>query len=246
MSEYTTGELAKMTDVSIRTIQYYDKKNILKPNQVSDSGKRIYTETEVSRLKLILLLKNLGLSLKAITEILDSQNSTIVLDLLLEQQLKAAKDQVRITKVQIKQMEELRKNLPQISQTPIKTIDDIDNLMNNKKSLRKVHIKMVVYGLLMDVVEIGSLVWGITKNQWQPFIITMLIAIIFAIWISHYYFQVVNYICPNCNYEFKPKFWAAFWSGHNPHARKLVCPNCHQKNYCVEVYDEKRNMGLAK
>lgn len=246
MSEYTTGELAKMTDVSIRTIQYYDKKNILKPDQISNSGKRIYTETEVSRLKLILLLKNLGLSLKAITEILDSQNSTIVLDLLLEQQLKAAKDQVRITKGQIKQMEELRKNLPQISQTPIKTIDDIDNLMNNKKSLRKVHIRMVVYGLLMDVVEIGSLVWGITKNQWQPFIIRMLIAIIFAIWISRYYFQEVNYICPNCNYEFKPKFWAAFWGGHNAHARKLVCPNCHQKNYCVEVYDEKRNMELAK
>ncbi|GEO78856.1 transcriptional regulator [Companilactobacillus mindensis DSM 14500] len=246
MSEYTTGELAKMTNVSIRTIQYYDKKNILKPHQISSGGSRIYTDTEVSRLKLILLLKNLGLSLKAITEILDSQNSTAVLDLLLDQQLKAAKDQVRITKGQIKQMEDLRKNLPQISQTPIKTIDDIDNLMSNKKSLRKVHIKMVVYGLLMDVVEIGSLVWGITKNQWQPFIIAMLIAVIFAIGITRYYFREVNYICPNCNYEFKPKFWAAFWSGHNIHARKLVCPNCHQKNYCVEVYDEKRNMGLAK
>ena len=46
MSEYTTGELAKLTDVSIRTIQYYDKKNILKPSQIQSNGRRIYTSKQ--------------------------------------------------------------------------------------------------------------------------------------------------------------------------------------------------------
>lgn len=246
MSEYSTGELAKLTDVSIRTIQFYDKKNILKPSQIQDNGRRIYTDKDVGKLKLIILLKNLGLPLKAISEILNSQKSTVILSMLLEQQLRAAKDQVKISKNQIHRIEEIKRNLPEITRISIQTIEDIDNAMNNKKSLRKVHIKMVVLGLIMDVAEVGSLVWGINKHQWVPFILTMLLAVIFAIWISRYYFASVNYICPNCNFEFKPKFWAAFWSGHNPKARKLVCPNCGQKNFCVEVYDEKRNIKLAK
>ncbi|MQS77182.1 MerR family transcriptional regulator [Lactobacillus halodurans] len=242
MSEYTTGELAKMTQVSVRTIQYYDKKNLLKPSEIYANGKRIYTDADLNKLKLILLLKNLGLSLKAIKEILKSDNSMEVLDLLLEQQLKATKLQVKNSKNQIKMIENIKHNLPQINQISLRTIDDIDNIMNNKKALRKVHMKMVITGLLMDVAEIGSLVWGIKKNQWVPFIIVMLMAVIFAIWIFKYYFNKVNYICPNCNYEFRPTFKAAFFSNHNPRTRKLVCPNCGQKNYCVEVYAEKSNL----
>lgn len=242
VSEYTTGELAKMFDVSIRTLQYYDKKEILKPSHIYDNGKRIYTEKDASRLKLILLLKNLGLPLKAVKEITQSDNSMAVLDLLLEQQLKAAKDQVKESKNQIKMIENIKRNLPQINQVSLRTIDDMDNIMNNKRQLRKVHMKMVITGLLMDVAEIGGLVWGIKKGQWVPFILIMLIAIIFAIGITKYYFDSVNYICPNCNYEFRPKFRAAFFGGHTPTTRKLVCPNCGQKNYCVEVYAEKTNL----
>lgn len=168
MSEYTTGELAKMFDVSIRTIQFYDKKGILKPSHISENGKRIYTEEDVSRLKLILMLKNLGLPLKAIGEILASDNSMIVLDLLLEQRLRAAKDQVKISRNQIKMIESIKHNLPKINQVSLRTIDDIDKIMSNKKALRKVHMKMVILGLLMDVAEIGGLVCGIKKGQWVP------------------------------------------------------------------------------
>lgn len=240
MSEYTTGELAKATKISVRTVQYYDKKNLLKPSQIYDNGKRIYIEADLNRLKLILLLKNLGLSLKAIGEILNSQNSTKVMDLLLEQQLRYLRDQVKEEKNQIKQIEDIRRNLPQIKQVTIKDIDDIEKMMNNKKSLRKVHMKMIIFGLIADAVEISTLVWGILKGNWWPFAIGMTLAVIVAIWITRYYFQSVNYICPNCTTEFKPKFWAAFWGGHNPRARNLVCPACGQKNYCVEVYDEKK------
>lgn len=246
MSEYTTGELAKIAGISIRTIQYYDKKGILEPSQIFDNGKRIYTDEDVDKLKLILLLKNLGLSLKAISEILNSSNSVKVFNLLLDQQLKAAREQVKVSKSQIKMIENIKNNLPQINQISLRTIDDIDKIMSNKKALRKVHIKMVVYGLLMDAIEIGSLAWGITKGQWLPFVFAMFVAIALAIWITKYYFNEVNYVCPNCNFEFKPKFWDAFFGGHTPKARKLVCPNCHEKNYCVEVFDEKRNIKIAE
>jgi Predicted transcriptional regulators len=104
MSEYTTGELAKMTQVSVRTIQYYDKKNLLKPSEIYANGKRIYTDADLNKLKLILLLKNLGLTLKSISEILDSNNSMKVMNLLLDQQLIGLKTQLQTSKEQIKKL----------------------------------------------------------------------------------------------------------------------------------------------
>lgn len=246
MSEYTTGELARLTNVSIRTIQFYDKKAILKPSHIFENGKRIYTEEDLGRLKLIILLKNLGLTLKSISEILNSRNSSKVLDLLLDQQLKIAQLKVKASKDQIKMIENVKHNLPQVNNISIQTIDDMDKIMNNKKALRKVHVKMLVYGLLMDAVEIGSLVWGIAKGQWVPFVFAMLVAIVTAMMVVKFYFNRVNYVCPNCNYEFKPKFWAAFFSGHSPKTRKLVCPNCGKKDYCIEVFDEKSNAKIAR
>ncbi|CAJ1177115.1 hypothetical protein CPR19088_GLDEOEPO_01147 [Companilactobacillus paralimentarius] len=243
MSEYTTGELAKLAQVSVRTIQYYDKKNLLKPSQIFENGKRIYTDNDLNKLKLIILLKNLGLSLKSISEILESQNSMKVMNLLLEQQLKGLRAQLKTSKEQIKTIEGLRRDLPQIDQIEIKDIGDIENIMKNKKSLRKVHMKMIIIGILMDFVEIGTLVWAIVKGNWVPFIIGMILVLLAATWITRFYYQNTNYICPNCNTEFKPKFWAAFWGIHNSRARKLVCPACGQKNYCVEVYDEKRELA---
>ncbi|MGL4913309.1 MAG: MerR family transcriptional regulator [Romboutsia sp.] len=60
---YTTGEFAKMAGVTIRTIRYYDTKGILKPSHHNDSGHRLYSDKDFSKLKKILALKYLGLSL---------------------------------------------------------------------------------------------------------------------------------------------------------------------------------------
>ncbi|CEH35997.1 MerR family transcriptional regulator [Romboutsia lituseburensis] len=60
---YTTGEFAKMAGVTIRTIRYYDTKGILKPSHHNDSGHRLYSDKDFVKLKKILALKYLGLSL---------------------------------------------------------------------------------------------------------------------------------------------------------------------------------------
>ena len=65
---YTSGEFAGMANVSVRTIRFYDKKNILKPSLVSESGIRYYTDSDFARLQQILLLKYLGFSLDDIRE----------------------------------------------------------------------------------------------------------------------------------------------------------------------------------
>lgn len=65
---YSSGEFARMADVSIRTIRFYDKQNILKPSYVNSSGARFYTDSDFARLQQILLLKYLGFSLDDIRE----------------------------------------------------------------------------------------------------------------------------------------------------------------------------------
>ena len=65
---YSSGEFARMAHVTLRTIRYYDKQNILKPSYVSDSGARFYTDEDFARLQQILLLKYLGFTLDDIRE----------------------------------------------------------------------------------------------------------------------------------------------------------------------------------
>ena len=65
---YSSGQFARMAGVSVRTIRFYDKQNILKPSYVSPSGARFYTGSDLARLQQILLFKYLGFSLDDIRE----------------------------------------------------------------------------------------------------------------------------------------------------------------------------------
>ncbi len=64
------GELSKKTGVSIETIRFYERENLIKPLARKESGYRTYNETAISRLKFIKRSKDLGFSLKEIGELL--------------------------------------------------------------------------------------------------------------------------------------------------------------------------------
>ncbi len=65
---YSSGQFAKKAHVTLRTIRYYDKQNILKPSAKTPAGARLYTEADFAKLQQILLLKYLGFSLQDIRE----------------------------------------------------------------------------------------------------------------------------------------------------------------------------------
>ncbi|MCI8429612.1 MAG: methyltransferase domain-containing protein [Lachnospiraceae bacterium] len=65
---YSSGQFARMAGVTVRTIRFYDRQNILKPSYVNHSGARFYTDSDLARLQQILLLKYLGFSLDDIRE----------------------------------------------------------------------------------------------------------------------------------------------------------------------------------
>jgi DNA-binding transcriptional MerR regulator len=68
---FSSGDLARATGNTVRTIRFYEEEGLLKPTVVSDGGHRRYTEDDLERLRLITDLRELGLSLLEIRSILD-------------------------------------------------------------------------------------------------------------------------------------------------------------------------------
>ena len=86
MSKYTTGEIAKLCGVSVRTVQYYDTRNILVPSEMSEGGRRLYSEDDLRRLKVICFLRNIDLPINSISQLLSEEDPGSVISILLEQQ----------------------------------------------------------------------------------------------------------------------------------------------------------------
>ncbi len=68
----TVKDVSKLTGVSIRTLQYYDKIGLLKAAAYTEAGYRLYDEAALERLQQILLFRELEFPLKDIMEILSS------------------------------------------------------------------------------------------------------------------------------------------------------------------------------
>ncbi|MDR9852153.1 MerR family transcriptional regulator [Paenibacillus sp. VCA1] len=68
---YTVGQLSKKTGISIRTLHYYEKLNLLKPQRSPDNQYRLYGPGDVLRLQQITLLKRMRFRLREIKDFFD-------------------------------------------------------------------------------------------------------------------------------------------------------------------------------
>ena len=62
MRYYKTGEFAKMANVSIRTIRWYDKQGLLKPTMIAENGYRLYTDKDFVKFQQKRTLNHLSLT----------------------------------------------------------------------------------------------------------------------------------------------------------------------------------------
>ena len=91
---YSSGEFARMAQITVRTVRYYDKQNILKPSLVTPTGARFYTEEDFARLQQIMLLKYLGFSWEDIRELTVNDSDYSYLEHSLEQQQNLVRDRI--------------------------------------------------------------------------------------------------------------------------------------------------------
>lgn len=71
MTKRTIGNVARMSGLTIRTLHHYDDIGLLVPSDRATNGYRIYSESDLERLRTILVYRELGLGLPEIASILD-------------------------------------------------------------------------------------------------------------------------------------------------------------------------------
>ena len=238
MSQYTTGEIAKQCGVTVRTVQYYDTRGILTPSALTEGGRRLYDDEDVRKLKIICFLREIGLPIDAIGQILSEADPGSVIDLLLDQQEQVLRGEIEERRGQLDRLEELRKGVKTAGQFSVESIGDIAVVMENKKKLSQLHRNLVLWGAPVTLLECAGILLWIFKGIWWLFALWVVVAIPYAVLISRYYFKHTAYICPQCHEVFTPTFKQAFWASHTPKTRRLTCPKCGHKGFCVEVWKD--------
>ena len=74
---WSIAEVASMSGVTARTLRHYDDIGLLEPAHVAANGYRYYEQEQLLRLQRLLLLRELGLSLATIAEVLDGQRDEV-------------------------------------------------------------------------------------------------------------------------------------------------------------------------
>jgi len=236
MSKYTTGELAKLCGVTVRTVQYYDARGILIPSELSEGGRRLYSEDDLKRMKIICFLRELELPIDAISRILREEHPEKVISLLIEQQEKALSEEIADKEEKLGRLRELKNGLKGRTDFSLETIGDIAVIMEGKKKLKRMRWMMILTGLPVTALQWFSIIFWIVRGVWQPFAVWVLVAAVWGTLVSRYYFRHVKYICPECHAVFRPTLKEAFWANHTPTTRRLTCAACGHRGFCVEVW----------
>ncbi|MFC4242469.1 MerR family transcriptional regulator [Gryllotalpicola reticulitermitis] len=75
-TEWPIGAVATMSGTTNRTLRHYGEIGLLTPSRVGANGQRFYDRDGLVRLQRILLLRELGLGLSAVADVLDHEDDT--------------------------------------------------------------------------------------------------------------------------------------------------------------------------
>ncbi|SUN47388.1 HTH-type transcriptional regulator hmrR [Streptococcus dysgalactiae subsp. dysgalactiae] len=232
---YSTGELANLAGVSIRTVQYYDQRGILTPTALTEGGRRLYTDSDLEQLRIICFLRDLGFSIEQIRKVLAEENAAQVLELLLVDHIATAKEDLAAkgqqVDIAVKILDRLRKQDPQ----SLDFLMDISLSMKNQKAWKKRFITLIVC-LTVETLLFVAGAYLLQLTIWKYFLIPVFF--LFLLGTLYWYYQNISYLCPSCHQIFEAKWTEFALAGHTPRTRKLTCPYCHQKSYCLELAKE--------
>jgi DNA-binding transcriptional MerR regulator len=119
---FTSGDLARATGETVRTVRFYEEQGLLQPVSVSDGGHRRYDGEALERLELILALRALGLSIPDVRTMLamrEGCRTAIDFQRILRDRLPAHIAQARRRIERLRRLEsELRQALDSVEREP--------------------------------------------------------------------------------------------------------------------------------
>jgi DNA-binding transcriptional MerR regulator len=123
-ADFSSGDLARATGNTVRTIRFYEEEGLLKPSVVSDGGHRRYTDEDLERLRLITDLRELGLSLCEIRSILDLRSGC----------RSAAEFAIRFQEVLVGHLEQAQRRLERLRRMKKEILDALDAIQERLSS----------------------------------------------------------------------------------------------------------------
>jgi len=234
MSNYTTGEMAKLCNVSVRTVQFYDTKGILPPSELTKGGRRIYNEVDLQKLQLICTLKTIGLSLNSIKNVLESEWSGKILTMLLEEQVMLLTEEISERQKQLEMIAMIKRNITDNAMNPANTLLGIEDAMEKREKARDQKKLVVIYVGVAIVATLGFLcmVWLIKSQIWWGLALYLAVAIL-GLSASALQLKDAVLTCPKCDGAFKPSLRRKFFSTGDHRVRWINCPECGEKHWCV-------------
>lgn len=121
----TVGQVAKKMNVTVRTLQYYDREGLFSPSAESDGGRRLYTDKDVIRLHQIMSMKHLGFSLDDIKNRLIPMNSPLEVAGALEEQAAGIRKKIENLTEALNETEALRAEVLKMKTVNFKKYADI-------------------------------------------------------------------------------------------------------------------------
>lgn len=128
----TVGQIAKKMNVTVRTLQYYDKEGILSPSSESEGGRRLYTSKDMVKLHQIQSMKYLGFSLEDIKSKLPGVNTPQEVSSALTQQAKGIREKIKSLKDVLKSVEMLNEEVMQMDTVNWDKYADITEMLQSK------------------------------------------------------------------------------------------------------------------
>jgi len=248
MSNYTTGEMAKLNNVSVRTVQFYDTKGILHPSDLTEGGRRIYNDDDLRKFQIICTLKSIGLSLNSIKNVLESELSGKILTLLLNEQVKLLAGEIDERQKQLDMINVIKESIGEKAIIPENTIIGIENIMEKKnKDQGKKKLRWIYIGVgFASALGFAFLVWLIVSGIWWGLAVYLSVAVL-SLMLSAFQLKGFEFVCPNCDSVFKPPLRRAFFSTGDHKVRWMTCPECKHTDWCVgqeqELIKDAKNNG---
>ncbi|ERK30042.1 MerR family transcriptional regulator [Clostridium intestinale] len=103
---YKIGEFSKITNMTVKTLRYYDEENILTPSyRDKDTNYRYYSEEDFKKAELILMLRNLDFSISEIKDLLNSYEDKSDLSYYLQEKKDLIEKKIQQEKLLLKKID---------------------------------------------------------------------------------------------------------------------------------------------
>lgn len=228
MKTYSSGEAARHLGVSLRTVQYYDRQQIVSPSFKSEKDRRIYTEEDLKKLELAILYRELGFALKDIRNIMYSESPDTLLSEMLSSYHHHLSEDIRHKQEQLDKIELMQKKLKKEGSLAISNHQQLVMLLETKRADHR------TMRLLAGYLGFLFLSFPICLSFHLPEL-ALFLAAAGLLLLVFYHASRYRYLCPHCQRLFELPWYRDLFSLHDPKKGKYTrCPHCHQRGWMEE------------